>query len=574
MSIILNVVNYFWKLGYNEVAPDLFRKEHPGGYAIHLNLALETFDYGPRMVALDPSVLRFSQRNFVVFEAIDRLLALGYAPERLELNGREPAYDLLVRHVAGMPFMTLRCEIWEDRFDEVAEAVRLELVGRPRVAPLHCLYSSRLKAGLIDRRYLVFNRDIPTAAAYAHGLLEEEVEPFRPKFPADASSPELAERPPPVAPEGFDVRAGVLVQHRGEASVIDIPHGVTKLANALFWNRDGLRRVNLPDTLVSLGGDTFFGCADLEEVSLPEGVRAMGDNPFANCPRLQLKNNSPWFRYSDDVLTDRAATRVIYASMAGEQRRLALPSGLISVGKHAFHKCRSLKEIALPASLRIIENNPFSDCPDLVLDNRSPHFVLRDGALYDSGYSTLFSYELGRDADALVIPEGVRTVGRHSFYSCSRLQTIVLPSSLRTIGYNPFARCQSLRLVNHSPNFVLDDDALYDRARNELIYCSIARTGETFVVPPGTNKIGRSAFFGCTKLREVVLPHGLTTIDRSAFAHCTSLERLVLPDTVSTLGEWAFLNCTSLQNLAVPKHASTEAQTFLGTTLHAHGPQS
>ncbi len=567
MSIILNVVNYFWKLGYNEVAPDVFRKEQPGGYAIQVNLALEAFDYGPTIGTRDPSLLRFSQRNFVVFEAIDRLLSLGYGPERLELDGRGRACDVVVRAVDGERFLTVRCEIWEEDFDAAAREARLGPLGRPREAHLHCLYSSRLKAGLIDRRYLVFDPGNPASSPYACGLLDEGLVPFQSAFPDAASSPNFGVARPPTASEGFDVRGSVLMQHRGAASVITIPHGVTQLANAVFWNRDGLRRVNLPDTLVSLGGDTFFGCADLEEVDLPESVRAMGDNPFANCPRLRLENHSPWFRYADDMLMDRRATRVIYASMIGEGRRVTLPNGVISVGKHAFHKCSRLREVTLPASLRIVENNPFSDCCGLTLDNRSPHFAIHDGALYDAGYSTLFSYELGRDADALVIPEGVRTIGRHSFYNCQRLSTIVLPRSLRTIGYNPFARCDSLRLVNRSPNFVLEDDVLYDAARTELIHCSIARDGDTFAVPAGVKKIGRSAFFGCTSLREIVLPRGLTTIDRSAFAHCTALERLVVPDTVSTIGEWAFLNCGALRDLVLPERATTEAQTFLGTTL-------
>lgn len=566
MSVILNVINYFWKLGFNEVAPELFRKEFSSGYYIDIALWSQEFRYGERLRALHPALLHFGQRNFVVLELVDRLLRQGYLPEHLELDGRAESFDLLVRQSNGTPFLSLRCEIWEDDFDTAAATLGGKGGTGPRVAPLHGLYTSRLKAGLIDRRYVVFLSDQPSSLRWESGLLEEEVEPFCPQLAAGGDSAPR-ERLFEITPEGFEIRDQVLVRHHGHGDVVQVPIGVRKLANAVFWNRKGLRKVVLPDTLLGLGGDTFFDCTDLEEVEIPESVRSIGDNPFADCPRLHLGNRSPWFRFENGLLFDKANTRVIYSAILGEEHRVVLPEGLISVGKHAFHKCQRLKEIVLPASLRIIENNPFSDCAELVLHNRSSHFVLREGALYDAGLNTLFSYEPGRDADTLEIPEGVRIIGRHSFYNCQRLRSVVLARSVKTIGYNPFARCSSLRLENRSPSFILEDDALYDEGRRELIYCSIARPGDTFVVPAGVRKIGRSAFFACKNLREVVLPEGLTTIERSAFADCTNLERLNLPDTVSSLGEWAFRNCASLREIVVPPHVTSEPQTFLGSSV-------
>ncbi len=186
-------------------------------------------------------------------------------------------------------------------------------------------------------------------------------------------------------------------------------------------------------------------------------------------------------------------------------------------------------------------------------------------SLYNKTMSTLFYYEHGTENTELTIPEGVKIIGRHSFYSCQTIEKITIPRSVNIVGYNPFTNCLRLSLENHSSHFIYENGTLYNKDKTVLIYHSIQDHSDTFFVPDSVRKIGRSAFFNCTNLREVVIPDGVSIIDRSAFANCSNLEEISIPESMETLGEWAFLNCSKLKEISIPKKTIYAAHTFLGS---------
>lgn len=373
-----------------------------------------------------------------------------------------------------------------------------------------------------------------------------------------------------LAEDGFVTRDGVLTEYSGTQEHVVVPSYVERLRNSVFWNCEILTELTLPNGIWSLGGDTFYNCINLKRLVIPESMEVVGDNPFANCPALDLENRSPHFRLEDGLLFNSEGTRLIYCSISEAGREMDLPEGVISVGKHAFYNCRSLERIALPASVRILENNPFSNLPLLRLENRSPHFIFRDGALYNKTLSTLFYYEQVREDDSLEIPEGVGIIGRHSFYNCSRLRRLSIPESVTTIGYNPFAGCSALRLECKSPHYIYEDGALYTSDMTELVHYSIASEAEEFVVPEGVRRIGRSSFYQGKNLKRVRLPDSLAAIERSAFAGCSHLQEVNIPAAVGTIGEWAFSGCTDLERLDLPEGTAVEAHTFLASPANSH----
>lgn len=289
----------------------------------------------------------------------------------------------------------------------------------------------------------------------------------------------------------------------------------------------------------------------------------MGDNPFTNCPKLELINKSRNFIMEDGALYDKKM-RLIYYSIKYAAREFHVPDGVISIGKHAFYNCKKLEKIIIPPSVRIIENNPFSNCPLLTLENHSPNFILKDGALYNKTMTTLFYYDLSNKSQSLIIPEGVNIIGRHSFYNCRYLKTLTIPSSVKIIGYNPFTNCQSLSLINRSPNFSYEEGVLYNKKKTELIYYSISNPADTLSIPDIVRRIGRNAFFGCANLKHITLPEGLESIERSAFANCRNLTTINIPRSVASIGEWAFYNCKKLIEVNIPDHTSVESYTFYG----------
>lgn len=63
------------------------------------------------------------------------------------------------------------------------------------------------------------------------------------------------------------------------------------------------------------------------------------------------------------------------------------------------------------------------------------------------------------------------------------------------------------------------------------------------------DRIGDSAFEGCTKLQEITLPEGLQEIGASAFRGCVELKIANVPASVKWLGDAVYHSCTGLQEI-------------------------
>ena len=59
-------------------------------------------------------------------------------------------------------------------------------------------------------------------------------------------------------------------------------------------------------------------------------------------------------------------------------------------------------------------------------------------------------------------------------------------------------------------------------------------------LPEGLTEIGRYAFSGCTGLTGVIIPEGVTTIGSSAFSDCNNLAYAVIPESVTEIENSAF----------------------------------
>lgn len=569
MSVILNAINYFWKLGFNEETNDLYLKKYSDSQSISLDVANETFDYGDIIHVSDNRFLKFSQKNFIILEAVDRFLRKSYKPEYIHL-GKEPMYDFAIVKDSNTVFMAVRCMEWEEEYEAEVSKLREDpsiitsFFDKNRDTEYFCAYTSRLKAGTIECRYLVFPREFTSdnEEMYLGGLFDDESSAFTPKFDAYKYQDVIKKRSSRSIGD-FEILGGTLTKYTGSGRHVSIPEGVERLKNSVFWNCNNLEKVTIPDTVSNLGGDTFYNCENLTELIIPESVTIMGDNPFANCPKLNLINKSSHFVLKDGALYDRDLTRLIYCAINRESDVFEIPDGVISISKHAFYNCLNLRKIVIPPSVKIIENNPFSNLPNLHIENNSPHFIFKDGALYNKTMTTLFYFEHGSRTSDLVIPEGVVIIGRHSFYNCQTIKTITIPESVKIIGYNPFTNSSLTSLINHSPEYLYENDALYNKDRTELIFYSKTNPHKIFVVPDGVKKIGRSAFFGCSAIEKVIFPESVTSIERSAFANCLNLANVSIPESMVSLGEWAFVDCKRLEKIILPEKTMIEKHTFL-----------
>ena len=507
----------YWAMRFYEYAPDLYRKEYKNGTCVEIDAVRQTALIGKTKLSMN------THESFVVLELLDRLFSLGYTQNDIHVAGTR----LKFRNFA------VYCYVWDDAIDYP-------------VSDGEITYKSRLVSGVLEYQSKIrFD-----GKNYDYGAFEKyDSFRFSVRKRNQFSSPD------------FIYCENRLMKYIGKEKVVAIPDGTEAIESSAFWDNQFIEEVVIPDTVVNLGGDTFYNCRNLQTISIPRNVRFMGNNPFAGCPRLKLKNQSPYFVYENGILYNQEKDCIIYCSIIGGEAELTITEGVKIIGKHAFYLCDRFEKIALPSSLLKMENNPFSGCSKLKLICKSSAYNVKDDVIYNR-YNTAVVGVLNKiKAARLVIPEGVKTINRNSFWNCAGIQTIVLPKTLEDIGYNPFVGCSNIRFESHSPLFKVKDDILFNKDCSKLICCPAWKaTGEVYL-PDSVITLERGAFSGCDRMTAIHL-HNVNVINKSCFTNCTALQKVHCSDLITYIGEWAFAYCCSLNEISVGKDTIIDNNAF------------
>ena len=194
------------------------------------------------------------------------------------------------------------------------------------------------------------------------------------------------------------------------------------------------------------------------------------------------------------------------------------------------------------------------------LDDAGTLTISGTGAMknFASHYQAWDYYE--EQITAVVVEDGVTTIGNYAFCNYPNLISISLPETLTTIGIAAFGGCTGLtgQLVLPNSLKTLDSGAFGN--------C----TGLTTVIfGDNLTSIGMNAFSGCTGLDgELVFPDSVQDIGNASFQKCTGLDKLTLGSGVTRIGHFAFQNCTGLDGELVISDSVThvEQEAFYGCT--------
>ena len=72
------------------------------------------------------------------------------------------------------------------------------------------------------------------------------------------------------------------------------------------------------------------------------------------------------------------------------------------------------------------------------------------------------------------------------------------------------------------------------------------------ILPSSVTEIGGAAFRGCSGLTNLTIPSSITSIAESTFRGCSGLTSLTIPSSVTEIGESAFNGCSGLTSLTIP----------------------
>lgn len=176
------------------------------------------------------------------------------------------------------------------------------------------------------------------------------------------------------------------------------------------------------------------------------------------------------------------------------------------IGKEAFRSYRGLTTVSLGNCLKVIEDNAFEGCVELVkLGMPNSLETIKEGAFASCGFSVV------------EISDGVKEIGENAFSRNSTLNSVKIGKSVTTIGRQAFSKCPALTSVTLGENLKF---------------------------------IKTSAFERCTVLSDIILPSSLQVIDSRAF-HSTALVSVSVPSSVVNIGKDAFNDIYALKEIKV-----------------------
>ena len=327
---------------------------------------------------------------------------------------------------------------------------------------------------------------------------------------------------------------------------ITIPEGVTKIGEDAFYDCSALKSIELPESLITIDSSAFANCSSLQNVKLGGKVEYMGDYVFSECNQLGeiiLPDSLSFLgNYAFQCCTalKRAVLSsnlemlelMIFASCTNLED-VIIPEGVKTINTDAFSNT-ALKELKLPASIKVIRHGAFEYCDNLMNVSYAGTVTQWIAVEKDIGWHTVGTFKKIRCSD-----------GEMKLYSDSKdegslgLEYEINPDgkSARLIGEGI---CTDAKIVVASKFHGLPVPEIYSVA---LSNCDFI---EEIVIPEGVTVIRNQAFYCCVNLKKITLPSTLEYIYDSAFADCESLVSIVIPREVKLIETWAFRDCKNL----------------------------
>ena len=85
----------------------------------------------------------------------------------------------------------------------------------------------------------------------------------------------------------------------------------------------------------------------------------------------------------------------------------------------------------------------------------------------------------------------------------------------------------------------------------------------SLTIPSGVTSIGESTFYGCSGLINLTIPSSVTSIGNQAFSGCSGLTSLTIPSGVTSIGRSAFSGCSGLTSIYVYLEKLPELGTYI-----------
>ncbi|EAX94491.1 hypothetical protein TVAG_241760 [Trichomonas vaginalis G3] len=329
------------------------------------------------------------------------------------------------------------------------------------------------------------------------------------------------------------------------------------IGDKAFFGCDKLSSINIPLTVSKFGKYSFSGCNSLQSVFFGDNLSMISDKCFENCISLRT------ISFVDINLSANISQYAL--SGCSSLSSVTLKKGILSLDMFCLRGCTSLNKINIPSTVVFIGTNAFQNTNiETITFSTDSHMRVLNQYVF-SGCNTLRNIEnipSGIESiesncfeftnlETFTVPVSTVSISDYAFRGCTSLRVFTIPSGclLSNIGNFILTGCTSLSVIecDNSEHFVVDNGALFNKERSNLIYFPPASSIKFFCFSQNVKSISSSAFFGCKHLEGIMIPdNSIETIGFSAFSECTSLKYINIPLCVKTIEQNAFSGCINL----------------------------
>ncbi len=297
---------------------------------------------------------------------------------------------------------------------------------------------------------------------------------------------------------------------------ITVPEGVQNIENSAFGECYNLESILLPNSLLRLGD--LDRCRSLKKIAIPQNVRDIQYGAFRYCAALKeitvdSRNKTYDSRNGCNAIVETQSNKLIAACT-----NTHIVKSITSIGPMAFGGTM-LTAIDIPATITLIEENPFADnvlLHSITVNEKNPKYNSANGGniLMETATNKVIAGCINS-----VIPQSAKTIGEFAFFNQPMPATLTLPEGVDSIETHALSGCPGMERV---------------------------------ITPHSTKHIASFAFSNNKSLWEVILNGNIETINSYTFENCPNLYYINIPPTVSTIKWSAFEGCRNLSCITIP----------------------
>ncbi len=304
------------------------------------------------------------------------------------------------------------------------------------------------------------------------------------------------------------------------AKRLEIEEGVTSVCPSAFsYSFTQLDTVVFASSVDSVGEYAFHSCSALQYCDLGRGVKYIGRGVFFGCNAL---TKVKW----SDCLETIAGMIFHNWDAQGNDKSILLRDTLYIPA--TFKSNKQIGWWSFPNLDAVVWNAKHPTDPtrdwDSPLDIGSGYALSFKKIIFGDSVEYIPNYLCHEyNGDSIVLPEGVKEIGKYAFQECKKMTYVSLPTTLQKIGSGAFESC-----------------VLLEKAE----------------LPENLTEIGANVFYNCNLLADVRIPERVTYIGENAFSNITGQDSLYIPDKVVAVGGNAFENWSALHEISIGKNVT------------------